>query len=964
MGLDSPFHRQPGRRQPRRRRTPFVAALALAAALGALLALAAQAQTPGTASLRGTLTNDSGGAVAGAEVTATNVATGLVRTTHTDAHGLYVLAELPLSGAYRVRFSHDGFAPQEQPPLTLRAGETATVDAVLKVAGVESSITVYGTAEGVRSDSPQLGDRFDATQIEETPLLNRKISALPLLDSAVRPARTTGDIFMDETLFVIDGGGRRQASFTIDGGTADDAWGRQTIFTALPLFAVQEMTVLTNSFSAEYGRSAGAAINLVTRSGTNQMHGDLLGLIRPGGLDANAPINDAPVHDRLDQGSGFLSGPLIKDRVYGSVAAEYSNQDRDSVITSPLAPGVFTGNYQQELVFARIDADLDPSNHLFGRFDLDSFTDTNPGDAVGGLSLPSDARTFRRDTQALEIGETAVLSDTLYNDARLTGEDADPITQFEPVDFSTQFVRPGVSTEGTSQYADLTNRQLQAADTVSLALGDHFLKMGGDFERSNSGGNGQEFGSPYILGQFTFLPGISPTIPTADLPLSDVQRYTQGFGDATYSVGEDVWSLFVQDDYHVRKDLVVNVGIRYDRQTLTDATMDFSPRLGFAWNPGADPKTTVRGSWGRYYSEIPADTAAQWLLGGPTGFFNYSVAPGQTGFPTSFSPLSGFPPGAVVPARNITIRPGEAAYYSQFFDIAALPGYPKQLLSPYTDQATLGVERQIGNHWIVSLDAIHTQTFDALDDLDLNAPTAFIPTAPGQVRSAGAADATRPITPVNGGYREIMVVTNEGRARYDALQFNLRKTFDGRAAMQLSYTWSHSRNNVEIDGAGGGPANERDLAAEWANSQLDQPNRVVLSGWMRLPLEFTFGADATLASGVPYDITTGVDNNGDGLLTDRPIVNGVEVGRNSARGASIFDLDLFLEREFKLRGSTTLNLRAEVFNATNHANVYGYNGVYGNNANGQPVSTFGQPLGGISDTDPGREYQFEVAIRF
>jgi hypothetical protein len=957
MGMDSPLLRLAGRRRLR----PFAAGCSLVLAL---LAGAAAAQTPGTGSLRGTLTNEAGAPVAGADVTITNLATGLVRSTRSDARGLYVLAELPLSGAYRVRFSHDGFATQEEASVAMRAGETARIDVVLKVAGVEASITVYGTAEGVRSDSPQLGDRFDATQIGETALLNRKISSLPLLDSAVRPSRTTGDIFMDETLFVINGGGRRQASFTIDGGTADDAWGRQTLFTALPLFAVQEMTVLTNSFSAEYGRSSGAAINLVTRAGTNEMHGDLLGMIRPGGLDANAPINDAPVHDRLGQGSGFLSGPLVKDKVYWSLAAEYSNQDRDSIITSPLAPGTFTGNYQQELVFARMDADLDPSNHLFGRFDLDDFSDTNPADAVGGLSLPSAARTFRRDTQALEIGETAVLSDSFYNDARLTGENADPITQFEPVDPSTQFVRPGVSTEGESRFADLTNRQIQGADTVSLALGDNFLKLGGDFEHSRSGGDGQEFGSPFVLGQFTFAPGISPSIPTSALTLGQVQRYTQGFGNATYAVDEQVWSLFAQDDYHLRRDLVINLGLRYDRQTLTDATRDFSPRLGFAWNPQGDPKTIVRGSFGRYYSEIPADTAAQWLLGGPTGFFNFSVAPGQIGFPTSLAPLTGFQPGAVVPARNITIRPGEAGYYSQFFNIAALPGYPNQLLDPYTDQVTLGVERQLGNHWFLSLDGIHADTTDALDDLDLNAPSTFVRTAPGQVRSAGAADATRPILPVAGGYREIMVVTNDGRAKYDALQVNLRKTFDGRAAMLLSYTWSHARNNVEVDGAGGGPNDEHDLAAEWANSQLDQPNRAVLSGWVRLPLELTLGGNATLASGVPYNITTGADNNGDGVLTDRPVINGVVIGRNTGRGASTFDLDLFLEREFPLRGHTTLNLRAEVFNATNHANVYGYNGVYGNNANGQPLSTFGQPLGGISDTDPGREYQFQVAIRF
>jgi hypothetical protein len=939
------------------RRIAFLGLLSVLFCTGTALA-----QTPATASVRGQVTDQSGAALSGAEVKIDNQATGLTRTAHTDARGTYMLATLPLTGTYRIRISHAGFATQERAGLILRAGETATLDAMLEVEGAAGSITVYGTAEGVKSDSPQLGDRFDADQIAETPLLNRKITSLPLLDSAVRPARTTGDVFMDETLFVIDGGGRRQTSFTIDGGTADDAWGRQTIFTALPLDAVQEMTVLTNSFSAEYGRSAGSAINLVTRSGTNQFHGDVLGLNRPGGLDANAPINDAPVHDRLWQGSGFLSGPVVKDQAYFAVGAEYSNQDRDSIITSPLAPGTFTGNYQQELLFARLDDDLNASNHLFGRFDLDDFTDTNPADAVGGLSLPSAARTFRKDTQALEVGETAVLSDTLYNDARLTAENADPITQFEPVDPSTQFVRPGVSTEGESRFAKLTNRQDQAADTMTWALGEHTLKMGGDFENSRSGGDGQEFGSPYILGQFTFQPGLPSNIPTSQLPLSDVQRFTQGFGNATYHVTEQVWSLFTQDDYHLRKDLVLNVGLRYDRQTLTDATRNFSPRVGFAWSPGADPHTTVRGSWGRYYSELPADTAAAWLLGGPTGFFNYSVAPGQPGFPTSFTTLPTLPPG-VVPARNITIRPGEAAYYSQFFDIGALPGYPNQLLSPYTDQSTLGIEHEFGEHWFLSLNGIHSSTIDALDTLDLNAPASFVRTEPGQTQSATTADQTRPIVPVNGGYREILVVTNDGRAKYDALQVNLRKNFAGQGEMLFSYTWSHSRNNVEVDGAGGGPNDEHNLAAEWADSALDQRHRAVLSGWVRLPYDFALGGVGNIASGVPYNITTGADNNGDGQLNDRPVIDGEVIGRNTGRGNMLYEIDLYLERDFKLN-SFNVALRGEVYNLTNHANVFGYNGVYGNNANGEPLPTFGQPLGGISNTLPGREYQFELRVGF
>jgi outer membrane receptor protein involved in Fe transport len=922
-----------------------------------------RAQSPGTGAIRGRITSESGAPVPAATITITNEATGFSRTATSDARGIYALPELPLTGTYQIRINHDGFATQERPALQLTAGQTATLDVVLKAEAVAAAITVYGTAEGVQADSPQLGTRFDNEKLQETPVVGRKLTSLPLLNSAVRSARGTGDLFLNETLFVVDGGGRRQTTYTVDGGTADDAWGRQTIFTAIPLGAVQELTVLTNSFSAEYGRTTSAALNLVTRSGTNTVHADLLGASRPGGLQSDAPVTQQKSRDRLQQESAFVSGPLVQDRAYWSVGAEYNDQRRDSVLTSPLASGVFTGNFKQSLLFGRLDADLDSRQHLLGRFDSDRFSDSNPQDAVGGLVLPSAARTFRRSTENALLGETAVLSSSAFNDARLVYENGDPITQFSPADPSTQYVRPGVSTEGESRYALLTNRQTQLADTVSFALGNHFLKVGGDVVRSDSGGNGQEFGSPFVLGQFTFKPGISPTIPTSQLTIADVQRYTQGFGNVSYSVRETLSSLFAQDDYHVGSNLVLNLGLRYDRQSLTGDDNNLSPRLGFAWSPGGDPRTTIRGGFGSYYSEIPANTVATWDLNGPTGFFSFSAAPGQLGFPTSLNPLSAFPPGAVLPPRDITLEPGRRAYYSQFFDISKLSGYQDQLRNPRTDQATLGAERELGSRWFLSADVVHARTEDILRNIDLNAPTPFDRTDPGQTRPATTADGTRPITPEPNGYRRILATVNEGEARYDGLQLNLRKTFDSRGGLLLSYTWSHTRNNVEPDAPGGDPNETSELGKEWADSLLDQRHRGVLSGWVRVPWALTVGGVLEAATGRPYNITTGADNNGDGSTADRPVIDGHVIGRNTGRTGSLYDLALFVERDFPL-GSTLLSLRAEVFNLTNHANVVGYNSVYGNNTNGQPLSTFGTPLGGVSNVDPGRQVQVQARLRF
>ena len=934
---------------------------AIALLFGIAAPPAARAQTPATGTVRGRVVDGSGAAIAGAAVVLVNSDTGLTRTANTDALGAYVFADLPLTGTYRLSFARQGFASRDEGPFSLAGSRTATFDVALDPAGVRENVRVSGTTSQVRSDAPQLGTRFDTLKIQNTPLLGNKLTTLPLLNSAVRSARGTGDLFLNETLFVVDGGGRRQTTYTVDGSTGDDSWGRQTLATTLPLATVQEMNVLTSAFSAEYGRTTGAVVNLVTKAGTNTLHVDATGLYRPGGLSADQPVTGTSGYDDLWQGSGVLSGAIVPDRLYYSAGGEYNSQSRDATITSPLAPGTFRGDFEQSLLFARIDADLAPDNRLFAKFAADQFYDTNPQDVVGGLTLPSAGRTFRRKTWTYQLADTATLSPTLFNNARLVFLDGDPITQFEPVDPSTQFVRPGVSTEGESRFAHLTSQQWQLAETASVALGNHFFKFGGDFLRSISGGDGQEFGAPFVLGQFTFKPGIPPSVPTSDLTIDDATRFTQGFGNVTYKTTETLWSLYAQDDWRATRDLTVNLGVRYDRQSLTDANHNFQPRLGFAWNPGGDPKTAIRGGYALYYSEIRANIVAGWALNGPTGFFSFSAAPGQLGFPDSLEPLPGFPPGAVLPPRDITIRPGMASYYDRFFDVSKLRGYPDRLVNPKTHQATIGLERELFPAWILSLDYVYARTSDIDRNLDLNAPSSFVRTAPGQTRSAGAAEATRPIVPVPFGYKRILVTVNQGESKYDALQLNLNRNFSGKAQLLLSYTWSHTRNDVEPDAPGGDPNDVNQLDAEWADSLLDQRHRVVLSGWSLLPNRFIGGGSVSYASGRPFNIVTGIDNNGDGGAGDRPVIDGQVVGRNAGEGTSLFDLSLFLGYELAI-GGTRVGLRAECLNVTDHANIVGRNATWGNNANGAPLPTFGQPLGGIANVDPGRQFQFLVRL--
>jgi hypothetical protein len=243
------------------------------------------AQSPNTATMIVVVVDQAGAVVKDAKVSVVNAATGAVREAASGSDGSATIPALPLTGTYTVGVSKAGFGNEELRDITLRSGETATLKVKLLVGSEKAEVIVYGTAEGVRAD-PQIGRRLDSPRIDETPILGRKVTTLPLLNAAFRQAKGTGDLFVNATYFVTGVGGRRQTTVTLDGANNDEGWGRQTMIATVPLGAIQEMTVLSNAFSSEFGWTSGPALNIVTRSGTNGLHGEALYLIRPGDMQA------------------------------------------------------------------------------------------------------------------------------------------------------------------------------------------------------------------------------------------------------------------------------------------------------------------------------------------------------------------------------------------------------------------------------------------------------------------------------------------------------------------------------------------------------------------------------------------------------------------------------------------------------------------------------------------------------
>src|SRR6185436_18192940 len=189
----------------------------------------------------------------------------------------------------------------------------------------------------------------------------------------------------------------------------------------------------------------------------------------------------------------------------------------------------------------------------------------------------------------------------------------------------------------------------------------------------SSGGTGNEPGFA-VLGTFTFL--ASTTAPFDQLTLAQVQQYTEpvSYGVTSYELNQWLGAVFAQDSIRVGSNLTVDAGLRYDRQTLTDATNDFAPRVGFAWHPAGDARTVVRGGYGLYYTQIRSNLVAGSLLNGLDGFTTYTATPGQLGFPTCLTgpclPLALDPrllPPSQLPARDITIKAGQRDLYTAQF---------------------------------------------------------------------------------------------------------------------------------------------------------------------------------------------------------------------------------------------------------------------------------------------------------
>ena len=912
------------------------------------------AQNP-TFSLEGVVTDAQQAVLPGATVTAQNTATGLTRSVTTDDGGRWVIRALPPEGRYKVQVELQGFATEIREGLVANAGQNVVLNFSLKLSSVQETITVAGDAPIVQTTSAEVSSTIDQKAFETLPVKERNYFRLLTLDSNVVAAGTGSN--------AVNIGGQEVWNFGtfVDGTNNHSKWltlqrAPQLGSSGFAIETVKEVQLITNQFSAEFGGHSAGVSSMITKSGTNEVTGSAFVMIRPGDWDAAPPL--APVVNgektkapyNQQQFGGTVGGPLIKDKLFYFGSYERRRERSQVVVTSPVAVGLVVPTPADEHQgHAKMDYRFSEKNTLGVRYNMVRWKKDNES---GGLSLPGSGFNWDNNVDTIHGTFTTVVSQRFLNEIR--GQYSRYTDRRAAKCDCVSIQRAGYSTEGGYDFGTwgvLPETTYDLSDTASLWMGNHSMKMGGSFTYDVT----KQLYQPLQNGVYRFTG--SPT--AAPNPFQFQQSFALVPEAALMFPKAYVLSGFLQDDWHAKHNLTLNLGIRYDVEIIKDIPdwpagtdkNNFDPRIGFAWDPKGDQKWAIRGGAGRFTQQYAIFTIVKGGVGGRNGQVTVSLTPTDPLFPTYPNPLPAFPPGAVLPPRDIQeISP--------------------DLENEYAWQGSIGVQRQLGPRTSLAIDANvnrgHKHGFLDMNQAApipkdvLNAALASNPN--GVYRTQAQADATRPITPVPNGFRRMDLLTNEGRSWYEGVRiaFAHRTT---PLTMTASYTRSKSEDRLNHWFS---PENSADPELDRGPTGADTPNNLVTSVTWNVPGSgpvfegWRLSGVTHSQSGTPYTIRYAGDPTGGGLTggcSSRGCQSSQPGGRNTERGDFINFADITLSRSFAV-ASDKIEFRADVFNVFNNFNLLsaGYIGLVGN-------PRFGQHTGG-SNVFPGRQFQFATTYRF
>ncbi len=908
--------------------------------------------------LAGTVTDNTGAVLPGVTVTLRNLDTGLVRTALTNEFGKYNFPTVPPTGHWTLTAELSDFQTITREGLQFQANTLPQIDLQLGVAGLQEAVTVTAGAPMVRTRESERSAILDQTMLTDLPAGGGR-DFMSLLKATGEVVQSGGDISLA-------GQGRRTANFIADGvsmtgreiRTIDGGFGGGS---GLSLETIKELQVISSGFKAETGQTGAGTIAVVTKSGTNRFDGSVFGYFRPTRLVGDNPLTGAaPAKQDRQQWGGVLGGPIVRDQTHFFGSWESTRVNGEAVVTSVLDPGTFPMKSHINQGFGRIDHRFNSNNVLDARYSL-----TRNGNENGGIV---GLNTFDRRTNNESVSDTVVaslvtlLGSNRVNEARArftynTTDTYSPLTadsgtaSREP-DFSNVPVsvnRVGVGNAGTPPALpqNLVEKRLQFVNNFSIRTGSHQWKFGGDIIQSwrfvtffNN------FAGTYTFAQGTPFP-FNPSNP-ATFPF----QYTQSFGNSGLNFTDTMAALFAQDDWEVARGVTLNLGVRWDIDTLIQGDHNnIAPRLGFAWNVGNTGKTVIRGNTGIFYDTLESSLINRESNFGPVGQASIDLRQGDPLFPTFPNRLSAFPTGTATVPRATVIVP---VYEGDDFPLGISDTL--QRTAPYFFNSTIGFQRELGPNWAMSADYVRVRAYDLMVTLDINAPPYF-PLGPGQTRTVAQANLLRPlgVPNTNGGpynipftgFRDLQLQFNGGETQYDALKLGVTRRASSLYEVRMTYTYSKARGDVDnfrlnesfvpgqtdIDG---------DRSYQQGPSAQDAPHNLTVSGYLRAPFGINVGAILSTRSGLPYTGIVGIDADGDGVSSptaafgDRPAA----LTRNSFRFPRLTTLDVSASKQISLAGSNRIELRAEIFNATNNKAATNVNNVIGLDVN-NPPATFG-----------------------
>jgi hypothetical protein len=975
------------------------------------------AQQPTAATLNGRVIDPNGAVVAGARIIAMEKAKGVKRETVSSDEGMFTLANLPI-GEYEVRTEAVGFKVAVYTEVLLQVGQSMNLDVKLEVGQVSDTIDdLIGVAPLVDTTSTVVDSVISRREIEALPLNGRNFLELALLVPGNAPAPNFDPTKTNTVVISSAGQFGRGGNVTVDGADInDDVVGGAV--QNISQDAVQEFQIATNRFSAQLGRSGSSVINVVTKSGTNDVHGSGAVYFRDRrlqGLPAtfDRTLTATPPFDR-EQYSFTLGGPIRKDKAWFFGSLEDRNQDGAVLVgsrnlaTRSIVKSFATAPLDDLLTTDRIDLNPTTKDHFNFRYSLQRESDVAASTLIRSIGSASQRQSSTNHAQSLAAAYARIISSRDINSFNFSFSTF--INRTTPVTQAPQLTFPSIQDGASFRVPQETRqRRLQFGDTLTMVRGNHTVNFGGELQRVDADFNLGVFqqGRVELIEDFPdfdrngdgrvddndllFAVTLRSGIPTRPLLIPNADN--------------NYLAAFAQDDWRISPRLALNLGLRYELDTDVKNVSrypadinplvlpflsgvrhadrnNFAPRVGFNLST-KDGHTSLHGGYGIYYDRVTLEI--QSLERGLDGrALPIEVRAGNVFFippPCLFNPACGqFPPPAPTLNNPFTgfVLPGAGAGGINIID--------NGLQNPSVQQTNLGVERELGHDFVVRADYLH------------DFGTHFIiGRTVGQV-----------FNPVVGGPDLVKNIESSVKTKYDGLLLSVEKRLSNHYQFRAAYTLSKAFNYANDDQIpfSNGPLDSNNLQLEYAPTPNDQRHRFTFAGVFDLPAGFRVSPLVTLASGVPMDILlpdgssripTLQRNAGGRLFHTGAELNNFIKRINAAGGVAgqplpfvrddarfndnFSSFDLRVSKVFRVRERVRVEPLAEVFNLFNVTNVLGVSNVnYSGYSNvlvrdsNDPLSpgflrssSFGQPVttaGGVFGSGGPRAFQFATRITF